>query len=389
MAVRYREMTEKLYYKDAYIKEFDAVVTAVSGNKACFDRTAFYPEGGGQPADHGVLTLPDGRTIQVKDVHEQGEEIWHTLSEAVPEGIQVHGCIDWERRFDHMQQHSGEHIVSGMICSAFGCDNVGFHMGDDVVTIDYNTRISYEQAQEIEKQANKYIWENHAFEVLWPTPEELAELDYRSKKELTGDVRIARFPGADTCACCGTHVAFSGEIGLVKLTSAHNFHEGTRLELYCGRRAMDFLSMNYDANKAVAVQLSTKEDKTPKVVEKQLSEYVKLKADGLAMEDHFFKMWTESLAGQEDVLIISDWMNADQGRRLADMISDSCKGFTVVLTQVPEGSSYRYSVINKDADVSAFVKEMNAALAGRGGGKGGFAQGTLNASEEEIRKYFS
>ena len=241
MAVRHREMTEKLYYEDAYIKEFDAVVTGASGVKACFDRTAFYPEGGGQPADHGVLTLPDGRTIQVKDVHEQGDEIWHTLSEPIPEGTQVHGCIDWERRFDHMQQHSGEHIVSGMICSAFGCDNVGFHMGEDAVTIDYNVRISYEQAQEIEKQANKYIWENHAFEVFWPTPAELAELDYRSKKELSGDVRIARFPGADTCACCGTHVAFSGEIGLVKLTSAHNFHEGTRLELYCGRRAMDFL----------------------------------------------------------------------------------------------------------------------------------------------------
>ena len=184
-------------------------------------------------------------------------------------------------------------------------------------------------------------------------------------------------------------MAFSGEIGLVKLTSAHNFHEGTRLELYCGRRAMDFLSMNYDANKAVAVLLSTKEGKTPQVVEKQQTEYIKLKADGLAMEEHFFRMWSDSLAGQENVLIISDWMNADQGRRLADMISDKCPGFTVVLTKVPEAASYRYSVINKGADISAFVKEKNAALAGRGGGRDGFAQGTLNAPEEDIYKYFN
>ncbi len=386
-------MTEKLFYKDVYLKEFDAVVTGVSEKNgkflAAFDQTAFYPEGGGQDADYGFLLQEDGRKIDVVDVHEQEETIWHTVSEPLETGMKIHGVIDWDRRFDHMQQHSGEHIVSGMICKTFQCDNVGFHMGDDVVTIDYNVRISYEQAMEIEAAANKYIWENHEFVELWPTAEELKEIDYRSKKELSGAVRITSFPGADICACCGTHVSRSGEVGLVKITSAHNFHEGTRLELFCGKRALDFLSMNYRANKDVAVLLSTKEDKTPQMVEKQLADYIQLKAENTAIEDRLFRMWADSMQGKENILIISDWMNADQGRRLADMISDCCGGITAALTPAgEEENSFRYALISKGNDISGFVKEMNGTLNGRGGGRNGFAQGTLKASLEEIRNFF-
>lgn len=383
-------MTKKLFYDDVYMQEFDSIVTEVDGKKAAFEASTFYPEGGGQDADTGILILEDGREVEVLDVHEKDGNVWHTLSEPVEIGIKVHGKINWERRFDHMQQHSGEHIVSGMICKAFHCDNVGFHMGDDVVTIDYNVRISYEQALEIEAAANKYIWENHEFVEIWPTAEELEKIDYRSKKELSGDVRITSFPGADTCACCGTHVKRSGEVGLVKITSAHNFHDGTRMELFCGKRALDFLSMNYRANKDVAVLLSTKEEKTPQIVEKQMADYVQLKAENSAIEERLFSMWTDSLKGKENILIISDWMNADQGRRLADMLSDSCGGITAVFTLANgETGSYRYAIISKGNDITEFVKEMNGALNGRGGGRNGFAQGTINAKEEEIRKHFA
>ncbi len=385
---------EKLFYKDPYLKEFDGeVLSAVPENgvwKVVLSATAFYPEGGGQPADHGKLIRADGSEVLVTDVHEKDGQILHTVTGPVLAGETVHGVIDWERRFDHMQQHSGEHIVSGLICKAFHCDNVGFHMGDDVVTIDYNVRISYEQAMEIEAAANKYIWENHEFVELWPTAEELKEIDYRSKKELSGAVRITSFPGADTCACCGTHVSRSGEVGLVKITSAHNFHEGTRLELFCGKRALDFLSMNHRANKDVAVLLSTKEEKTPQMVEKQIADYVQLKAENTAIEDRLFRMWADSLQGKENILIISDWMNADQGRRLADMISDCCGGITAALTPTGgEENSYRFALISKGNDISAFVKEMNGALNGRGGGRNGFAQGTLKASLEEIQNFFN
>lgn len=392
--------TQKLYYEDAYLREFTAKVTAVSEKDGsiliALDRTAFYPEGGGQNADSGKLILKDGTELFVADVHEKDEDVWHVIKD-VPEGVrpglgeEVSGIIDWDRRFDHMQQHSGEHIVSGLICRTFNCDNVGFHMGTEAVTIDYNARISYEDALKIEEMANRYIWEDHEFVEMWPTPEELKELDYRSKKELTGKVRITSFPGADMCACCGTHVKRSSEVGLVKLVSAHNFHEGTRLELYSGKRALDFLSVNHRENKAVAVLLSTKEDKTSAVVKKQIEDFAELKGRMTLIEDKYFAMWAESLEESENVLVISDELDPEQGRRFADMAADHCKGIVAVLCKGrAEGSeTYRYSLISRNADVSALNKEMNLALNGRGGGRGGFAQGTIPEGREKIREFFA
>ncbi|MDO4529681.1 MAG: alanyl-tRNA editing protein, partial [Lachnospiraceae bacterium] len=201
------DMTEKLYYKDVNLKEFTATVQTVreQNRQLCItlDRTAFYPEGGGQLSDSGWLKLSDGTMAGVIDVQEAEEEIWHTVKPDDPAmlqpGTDLTGIINWDIRFDHMQQHSGEHIVSGMICSAFDCNNVGFHMGEDIVTIDYDAKISFEQILEIEAKANEYIWEDHEFEEVWPSKEELAQMEYRSKKELEGDVRITSFPGADTC----------------------------------------------------------------------------------------------------------------------------------------------------------------------------------------------
>lgn len=406
----------RLYYQDPYIREFDSEVIEIKEENGRFmavlSESAFYPEGGGQPADHGVLvgTAGDERKmkacvneqageltgksknktvlniIQVTDVQEIDDKVWHTISEPLPVGTKVHGQIDWNRRFDHMQQHSGEHIVSGMICRRFNCDNVGFHLGEDAVTIDYNTPITYEEACEIEQEANRYIWEDHEFVELWPTADELADIDYRSKKELNGTVRITSFPGADTCACCGTHVRRSGEVGLVKFISAKPFHDGTRLELYCGKRAMDFLAMNYDANKEVAVLLSTREERAPQLVRKLIEEKQQLKSDMTALEERYLKLRADSVKGQSDILIIDDCLNPEQGRILADMISDTCSGITAVMTGA-EGA-YRYSIINKNADITAFVKSMNTALNGRGGGRNGFAQGSLNAAKETIEEFF-
>ena len=176
--------TTKLYYEDAYLREFDAAVLSCREEQGRYlvvlDRTAFYPEGGGQPADHGVLG-----GVAVTDVQERDGVVCHTCAGPLAVGSTVHGAIDWQRRFDHMQQHSGEHIVSGMLCSAFHCDNVGFHMGTDVVTIDYNADIRWEQVLEVERQANRYIWEDHPCRVTFPSPAEREALPYRSKKALT------------------------------------------------------------------------------------------------------------------------------------------------------------------------------------------------------------
>ena len=406
-------MTEKLYYQDAYLKEFSAAIEEVSAAdrvlRIRLDRTAFYPEGGGQGADHGSLMLPDGNVLQIIDVQEQDGKIWHMVScgegpaceaagtarhgadhqepeQRIAAGMRVTGRIDWDRRFDHMQQHSGEHIVSGMICARFHCDNVGFHLGEDVVTIDFNHRITMEEAEEIEEQANRYIWEDHVLEVLWPTQEELQTLAYRSKKELEGNVRIACFPEADTCACCGTHVSSSAQVGLVKFLSAKNFHEGTRLELLCGSRAVRFLSMNYRVNKAAAVLLSSSEEHTADHVARLIEENIRLKADCAAAQDRMLRMRAETFQGKGDVCVVEDTLDPAQARPLADLIADSCGGRASVF--VRDGSSYRYAVIHRNTDITDFVKKLNESLGGRGGGRSGFAQGSVSAAKQEIETFF-
>lgn len=393
-------MTEKLYYKDTYLQEFTATVTQLrreQGKTALIlDRTAFYPEGGGQPADHGRLFLSDGTVLTVCDVQEKEGEILHVIrpeqaAEAAAAALsapggKLKGVIDWERRFDHMQQHSGEHIVSGMICRRFHCDNVGFHLGEDLVTIDFNTRISMEDAESVENMANAYIWEDHPFEVLWPSPKERETLDYRSKKELEGEVRITCFPGADMCACCGTHVSGSAQIGLVKFLSARNFHEGTRLELVCGSRAVRLLSMNYRVNKETAVLLSTKEANASSHVEKLLKENIRLKASCAAMEEQYLQKVAASYEGQGNVLVIDEPLTVEQIRPLADKIADLCGAMAAVFAA--DGDRYRYAVISRDADIAEWIREMNQALHGRGGGRNGFAQGSVEADREQIREFF-
>ena len=193
---------KKLYYESPYKKEFEAtVLSCVKGKKgyeAVLDETAFYPEGGGQPADTGVI---DG--VRVYDVHERDGVVVHYTEGELPEGKKVKGVIDWERRFCLMQEHSGEHLVSGLIHSVFGYDNVGFHMGAEEVTIDLNGTLEWKDLMEIEEKANEIIWENREIYAGFPPKEELCAMEYRSKKELTGDVRIVRIPGGDVCACCG------------------------------------------------------------------------------------------------------------------------------------------------------------------------------------------
>ncbi len=385
-------MTEKLYYKDVYSREFDAKVldirTGEKGEKyVCLDRTAFYPEGGGQPCDRGVLASAEGSQIRVTDVQEKDGIIWHRVDKEISINETVHGIINWERRFDHMQQHSGEHIVSGMLCERFNCDNVGFHMSETFITIDYNAAISFDEALEIEERANRYIWENHPFKEIWPSKEELDTISYRSKKELTGKVRITSFEGADTCACCGTHVLSSAQVGLVKIISAKKFHNGTRIELYCGKRAFDYLASNYEQNKAAAVLLSTSEEKTAAVVRKISDENTSLKKTLSHFENAYYDLRAASFAGESEVFLFEDELNPIQGRALADRISDKCSGLVIVF--VKDGDRYRYSAICKDKDISGFIKEMNSALEGRGGGRSGFAQGSLSAPRSQIEKYLS
>ena len=378
--------TEKLYYADPFLKEFTATVLDCQPGKygylVTLDRTAFYPEGGGQPADHGTL---DGAAVT--DVHEKNGVILHNVDRAVEIGKTVSGSIDWARRFDHMQQHSGEHICSGLICGRYGCDNVGFHMGTDIVTIDFNADIPWEELLEIEGQANRYIQEDHPIDIQFHRGAELDAIDYRSKKPLEGDVRIVAFPGADCCACCGTHVLRSGQVGLVKFLSVQKFREGVRIELLCGQRALDYLSRTWEQAKTIGQHLSVKPVDAAAAVERLEGELSALKMRCAGLEEAVFAGIAAEQAGKGNVLLFQPPMKPDSVRKLADAVSKACGGLAAVFAG--EGSHYAYALGRADGqDISAAVKALNSVLHGRGGGRNGFAQGSVEAAQSAIEAFF-
>ena len=378
--------TVKLYYENAFLREFDGVVVDCrpQGKKwlVQLDRTAFYPEGGGQPADHGILG-----GAKVTDVQERDGVIFHTCVLSLPQGESVPGQIDWGRRFDHMQQHSGEHIVSGMLCAAYNCDNTGFHLGEESVIIDYNADIPWEGVLDIEARANRYLWEDHPVDIQLHRGEELAAIDYRSKKAIPGDVRIVAFPGADCCACCGTHVKSSAEVGLVKFLSVQKFRQGVRIELLCGGRAQRYLSRCWEQARATGQALSVRPEASYPAVEKLLTELTARKADAAQWQALAFQGIARSVAGKGDVLLLQPPMEGTALRRLADAAAEQCGGLAAVFAG--EDGRWSYALCRHGGDVSAETKAMNAALSGRGGGRGPLSQGSVQAAKAQIETYFS
>ena len=378
--------TEKLYYADPFLTEFDARVLACEAEKGGYavvlDRTAFYPEGGGQPYDTGVLG-----GVEVSEVHEKAGVVTHKCAAPLPVGETVHGRLDWARRFDHMQQHSGEHICSGLICARYGCDNVGFHMGAESVTIDFNADIPWEELLEIEAAANRYIYEDHAIDIQLHRGAELDAIDYRSKKPLEGDVRIVTFPGADCCACCGTHVMRSGQVGIVKFLSVQKFREGVRIELLCGGRAYRYLSACWAQDVAAAQALSVKPTAAAAAVERVLGELGALRQRCAKLEESVFAGVAARFAGSGDVLLFEDEMGGESVRRLCDAVAETCGGRCAVFAGA--GSAWKYAIGQRGGDLRALTKELNAALSGRGGGKPEFVQGSVGAEREAIEAFFA
>ena len=379
-------MTEKLYYDDSFLAAFTARVLSCEKGKdgweVVLDRTAFYPEGGGQPGDQGVLG-----GAAVTDTRQRGEDVVHLCAGPLAVGETVEGALDFARRFDLMQQHSGEHIVSGILCARYHCDNVGFHIGKDLVTIDFNAALTAEDVAEVEALANRYIWEDHPVEAGWPDAETLASLPYRSKKALTGPVRIVSWPGADRCACCGTHVRRSGQVGMVKLLSCQKFRDGVRIEMAAGGRAAAWCSAILEQNARISRLLSAKPMDTAAAVERLQREAEALHARVAALEEGDFQRKAERYAGAGDVLLMEGDMSADSVRRLCDAVQATCGGRCAVFAG--GGGQYKYAIGQPGGDLRAMVRELNAALSGRGGGKPAFVQGSVQAEEGAIRAFFA
>ena len=378
--------TTKLYYEDPFLQGFTAAVTSCeegkSGYLVTLDRTAFYPEGGGQPYDTGVLG-----EAKVLEVHDKNGVITHLCNKPLAVGASVEGKIDWARRFDHMQQHSGEHICSGLICERFRCDNVGFHMGTDIVTIDFNADISWEELMEIEEAANRYICEDHPIDIRFYRGAELDKVEYRSKKPLEGDVRIVAFPGADCCACCGTHVVRSGQVGLVKFLSVQKFREGVRIELLCGDRARRYLSACWEQSLHIGQALSVKPVASAAAVERLQSELGALKLRCAKLEGSAFAQTAAQYEGKGDVLLFEDEMSGDSLRKLCDAVANACGGRCAVFAGAD--GAYKYAIGHAGGELRDFTKKMNAALSGRGGGKPNFVQGSVGCDRAAIEAFFA
>lgn len=375
-------MTEKLYYKDQYIKEFTAKVISCEKKdknyEVILDKSAFFPEGGGQPGDRGLIG-----EAKVLDTQEKNGEQIHICDKEVSGECECR--LDWDNRFLNMQQHSGEHILSGFLHLMTGFDNVGFHMGENEMTVDFNGPVSKEQLAVVEKQTNDLIYKNTPIEILYPTTEELKNYEYRSKKELTGQVRLVKVESGDLCACCGTHVARTGEIGLVKIVSSMNYKQGVRLTIRAGQKALDDYIEKNESVAKISASLCAKTNEVYDAVEK-LKE--KLNESRIALNEakkELFAVKCETVT-EEIPFIIDGSGSADDARMLADKLADKLK--IAYAFSGNDESGYKYAVCSRTEDVRSVGKELNTALNGRGGGKPEIIMGSLNTTSEEIKAYF-
>lgn len=379
--------TKRLYYEDAYLKEFEAIVSSCEKKDdnyyVVLDQTAFYPEGGGQPSDHGVLDQ-----VMVVDVECVGDDIFHITNEPIEVGQKVKGKIDWERRFSLMQQHSGEHIVSGLIHHKYGYDNVGFHMGSECITIDFNGILTLEQLLQVEKEANQYLWSDQKSCIEFLNDREKTGRSYRSKKEIAGYVRLVEFPGADCCACCGLHVYHTGEIGLIKVISVKKFREGVRVEILCGSQAMDYLNIQEEQNRKIAVKLSVKPHETFEAVRRISGEIYELKGKLMEVREEKFRKEAQFIPENKDVIITEPDLSPSDLRKCADIFLDRCQGVCAVISGNDE-TGYKYAIGKRNGDIRNLVKQLNETLKGRGGGKPEFAQGSFSGTRQEILSCFS
>jgi len=379
--------TRKLYYEDSHMRTFTATVLSCEqtekGYAVILDATAFYPEGGGQAADTGFLN-----GIRVIDTREQDETVVHLCDAALEEGCTVEGAIDWEPRFHRMQQHSGEHIVSGIINRRYGYHNVGFHMGSDIITIDFDGVIPAEDLADLEAEANGAVWQNLPVKCWYPSPEELPDVAYRSKRALPWPVRIVEFPGFDSCACCGTHVKATGEIGFIKLFSVMGFRGGTRMEMSCGSSALKLLNLAYEQNRQVSQAFSAKIEETGAAARRMNEVEAGLKYRIVGLEKRIFAGIAESYAGQGNVVHFEEGLDNTAVRDLADAIADTCGGTAAVFSGSDEGG-YAFCLVTRNGDLRALGKEMTKALNGRGGGKPIFQQGRVQTTKAKIEAFFA
>ena len=373
--------TRRLFYEDSHLTEFTATVTACdiaeNGWAVQLSATAFYPEGGGQGCDLGTLD-----NVNVLNVQEKDGKILHFCDEKLEIGQTVTGCINWTRRFDLMQQHSGEHIVSGIICRRYGYHNVGFHVGSEMMEIDFDGPIPAEDLPEIERLANEAVWKNAPIRCWYPSEAELPTVPYRSKKALEYPVRIVEIPGYDSCACCGVHVKNTGEIGLIKIVSCVKFHSGVRIELTCGGRALKLMQQIFEQNRQVSQNFSAKMLETGTAAAKMNEQLAAEKLRANSLQTQLLRQTAKGYENAGNVVHFEENLASAQLRELTDAIAKVCGGRAAVFSG--SGENWNVCMLHPGGDLSPVIGALKAAFCVRGGGKPGSFQGTVTASRQQM-----
>ncbi len=375
-------MTEKLYDIDSHIKEFEATVLdsypAADGFLTVLDRTAFFPEAGGQASDIGLLNDAKVYDVQIKD-----EIIHHYTTRKFEKGERVKGVIDWSRRFDFMQQHSGEHIVSGVAHRLYGCENVGFHLGADIVTLDFDKMLTRDEILKIEAEANEVVFQNRKFYTYYPDEQTLNSLNYRSKKQLQGAVRIVEIEETDMCACCAPHVNEAAEIGIIKLLDSEKLRGGVRIEMKCGRRALSDYNDRYKNAVQISSLLCAKQNEIAEAVKKQLENIEHLKYEIGGLKRRIIADLSSSFATDEPFTVLfQEGFDVKELQLLSDALHKKAGGIRAVFSG--SDSEYAFAVCGNADKLDCWFKEFKTRLTVRGGGRNGMVQGTVLNTKEEI-----
>ena len=382
-------MTEKLYFSDSHLSGFSSKVTEFSerdGKRAvALAATAFFPTGGGQACDTGTIG-----TVKIVGAEEIDGTIWHYYEGEPSFGVgeTVTGEIDYPQRFSRMQAHSGEHIVSGTAHNLFGAENVGFHMDGLVMTVDFDRPLSKEQIAQVEAKANEAVWQNRAVHAEIYSPEELSALNYRSKKEFDGDVRIVTVEGVDRCACCAPHVSFTGEIGLIKILSCASHRGGVRITLICGEAAYRDYVEKYDHTLRIASALAAKHNETDLAVEALAAQNKELKNAVFAQKKRLCAyIVSQTPATEGNAVVFADGCDMDELCGISLGMLDKCGGVSVACAGC-DAEGYSYVVTCRGVEMNRSAKQINGALNGRGGGRDEMIRGSFKATREEIESYF-
>ena len=378
-------MTEKLYYQNAYIKEFDAQIISINqiddGYDVVLDRTAFFPEEGGQSADTGYIG-----SAQVKHVYEK-DGIIHHVTDTAPDLGENKCKIDFSVRFEKMQCHTAEHILCGIIHRLFGLDNVGFHLGDDEVTFDVNGILDRAELDRVEEIANEVVFANLKIDTVFPSAEKLSDIEYRSKLDITDGIRLVKIGDVDTCACCAPHVAFTGEVGMIKILDYMKHRGGTRIWMVAGKRALVDYRKRYDSVKRISGMLSTPQIMIADTLEAYILDSDATKASLKASRLKIAELQARSVEENDgNGVILLDDFSIPELIAFSNTAIGKISGILVALSG-SEGD-YKYVISSRTVDLRSISRDINSALGGRGGGRPEMIQGSFSATLSQIKEYF-